>query len=568
MCFANYASILAAYSLKSLSIRATIIYYIYRTQILLMKYLPTILLYTLVPFTLTAQSSIRQFSASKSLNYGYIARTGANKFGYAAQITSKENISSIMIAQLDRLLRPEWVNVYTDSVNTPGTDLRQQITACRNGGFAAAFTPESRNGSVFVFKIDSTGNLLWSRQYHLSSASQGTLLMEKPDGSIIVAGNRRVGFVVSAYLLSLDGRNGQVQWFKALTINGVSTTTGALAPARDSGFVIAGTGSGNISFVSRYNNEGDMLWTRTYKATVQGSFYYQDIKAITQTKDGGFAYTGIVPSSNRSDGYNMSIVKLTGNGSLQWAKETGTTGEDAGFSIQQNSDSSYTVTGSFTSANTWLVKLNKAGTASIFQRVLNAGYLSFPTTIQDNTGRYIMSGTAYTGVMIQPHGFIATFENDGTSCSGYLADRPIIPLSITNARYAILETDITQEATSDTAYFKKTSPPIFSKEYCEGASVSPGNITATKMQATASLNAALISNPVKTTIQLKLSGGQLSSHWMITVNDINGKLLHQQQAEGAGINRQIDVSRWAPGMYIINVLNGTWRQTLKVMVVK
>jgi len=523
----------------------------------------------LIHFSTKAQTSIRQFSVSKSLTYNYIVRSGANKFGYAAQATSKENISSIMIAKLNRSLYPEWFNFYTDSINTPGSDLRQQIAGCKNGGFAAAFTPESRNGSVYVLKTDSDGNLLWSKEYHVNSGSQGTLLMETPDGNILVAGNRRVGFMVSVSVLSLDGENGDVQWFKTLTIAGENAIVGALAPARDSGFVVAGTGSGNITFVARYNRQGDMLWTRTYKTASQGDYFYQDIKSITQTKDGGFAYTGLVPSAIAGNGYDMSLVKLAGNGSIQWAYETGTTGEDAGSSIQQNNDSSYSVTGTFTSGNAWLVKFNKTGGASIFQRVLNAGYLSFPSTVQDNTGRYIVAGTFYTGIMIQQHGFIAAIESDGTSCGGYLSHQPVIALNITPVRYITAGADATQEATTDTAYFKKTNPPVFSKLYCgQNAHEKQRGVATESMQAHVSLKAELLANPVKTTIQLKLSGGNISSNWMIAVNDMHGKLMLRQNAEGAYVNRQINVSGWTPGLYIINIINGNWRQTIKVMIIK
>lgn len=534
-----------------------------------MKNCYPVLLALLLCSSLSAQTLIRQISVSKSLTYNYIVRAGANKFGYAALATSKENVSSVMIAKLDNSLKAEWANFYTDSVNTPGTDLRQQITACRNGGFAAAFTPDSRNGSVFVLKTDSLGNLLWSREYRVNSGSQGTELMETPDGNLLVAGNMRIGFVVSAAVLSLDGTNGQIQWFKTLTIGGENAIVNALAGARDSGFVIAGTGTGNVMFIARYNKEGDMQWTRTYRAASQGNYFYQDVRAIAQTKDGGFAFTGLVPSVLPGNGYDMSVIKLGANGSLQWAKELGTTGEDGGSSIQQNSDSSYTITSTFTSANTWLVKLNKTGETSIFQRVLNDGYLSFPSSVQDNMGRYIMSGTAYTGNMLQPHGFIAAIGNDGSSCGGYLSRQPIFNLQVTPARYTIATSDIIPMGITDTAYFKKTSPPLYSKLYCSGDGLQQqGNVASATVQAHPSLKAELLTNPVKTTMQLKLSGGDIVSNWQITVNDINGRLMQRQNVDGAAINKVIDVSRWAPGMYIINITNGNWRQTIKAMVAR
>ena len=521
------------------------------------------------PLTVGAQSFIRQFSVNKSLNYSSIARSGATELGYAAQATTEENISSVMIAKFNRLLYPEWVNFYTDSVNTPGTDLRQQITACRNGGFAVAFTPETRDGSVYILKTDSQGNILWNRKYNLSSGNQGTFLMETPEGNILVVGNRRADFVVSAAVLSVNGANGRVQWFKTLTIPGQNAIVGAIAPASDSGFVIGGSGAGNITFIARYNKLGDMLWTRTYQSPAQGNYLYQDIKSITQTKDGGFAYTGLAPSSIAGNGYDLTLVKLARNGSLQWASQTGTSGEDAGFSIQQNDDLTYSVTGTFTSVNTWLIKFNKTGDASIFQRVLNAGFLAFPTTVEDNKGRHIMSGTFYTGLFLQPHGFLATIESDGTACGGYLAHRPITALNIAPFRSVVVEQDVTGEATADTAYFKKTTPALFSTLFCsqDPSSKQMASATAT-MQAHASLKAEVLANPVRTTMQLKLSGGNASTNWLITVSDMHGRTMLNQKVEGPYANQQINVSGWASGLYIVNVVSANWRASIKVMVIR
>ena len=179
-----------------------------------------------------------------------------------------------------------------------------------------------------------------------------------------------------------------------------------------------------------------------------------------------------------------------------------------------------------------------------------------------------MSGTFYTGLFLQPHGFLAAIESDGNSCGGYLAYRPITPLNIAPFKSVIVEEDVTDQASADTAYFKKTTPPFFSKLFCsQDAPKQPASTTA-NMQAHSSLKAEVLANPVKTTMQLKLSGGNASTNWLVTVSDMHGRTMLNQKVEGAYANRQINVSGWASGLYIVNVMNASWRESIKVMVIK
>lgn len=113
-------------------------------------------------------------------------------------------------------------------------------------------------------------------------------------------------------------------------------------------------------FIVKTSTFGDTLWTRIYKFSLPD--YATDLK---QTNDGGFIITGttFLDQVNYDE---LLLMKVTSDGTLEWAKAIGGVQSEKGRSVIQTSDGGYAVTGYTTSygagfEDIYLVKTNSVG---------------------------------------------------------------------------------------------------------------------------------------------------------------------------------------------------------------
>jgi hypothetical protein len=135
-------------------------------------------------------------------------------------------------------------------------------------------------------------------------------------------------------------------------------------------------------------------------------------KFIQQTSDGGYVVAG---ASMSNDGdvtghhgvdstYDYWVVKLNGNGMIQWQKSLGGTSDDQANSVQQTTDGGYIIAG-YTYSNDgdvsgnhgfydcWLVKLDVGGNIQ-WQKSLGGTDMDMAYSVcQTNDGGYIVGGS-------------------------------------------------------------------------------------------------------------------------------------------------------------------------------
>lgn len=150
---------------------------------------------------------------------------------------------------------------------------------------------------------------------------------------------------------------------------GFSVCLGAdLVQANDGGFVLAGRtlafGAGNYDvYLIKTDALGDTVWNKTFGGT-DGDVGL----SIAGTSDSGFVITGSTLSFGGGNTYSdVYVVKIDGNGVLQWSKAYGLSGDELGNHIEQTSDGGYIIAGRSTPVssgknNVYLLKLNSSGT--------------------------------------------------------------------------------------------------------------------------------------------------------------------------------------------------------------
>jgi len=198
------------------------------------------------------------------------------------------------------------------------------------------------NREIWLIKIDNLGNTIWSKTYPDAPQSGWTGLVQTGDGGYaLAAGTYGLAGGIDVTLTKLD-TTGNIQWTKSYGGSGFDCTN-ALIQMSDGGYAIAGrttSSTGNQDFLLiRTDASGNMLWSKAY-----GGPSEDGASDMVGTADGGFAIVGYTYSYG-AGGMDAWLVKIDSNGNMLWDKTYGGTGTDLGTAIVQTFDGGYALTG-------------------------------------------------------------------------------------------------------------------------------------------------------------------------------------------------------------------------------
>lgn len=239
-----------------------------------------------------------------------------------------------------------------------------------NASISGEKTEVSRGDyDYWILKLDDSGAILWDKTIGGNSFDALVDFFETNDGNYMAAGGTfssisgektdpsRGGYDI--WILKLD-TIGNIIWQK--TIGGsYGDTPDKIIQTADGGFMIAGTSSSNISGEKTENSYGlrdywviklDSNGTIQWQKTIGGSG--DDFcETIIETNDGGYLVGGHTDSNisgvkteNSRGGKDFWVIKLDVTGTIQWQKTLGGSSDDSLFAITQCLDSGYILTGS------------------------------------------------------------------------------------------------------------------------------------------------------------------------------------------------------------------------------
>ncbi len=335
------------------------------------------------------------------------------------------------------------------------------ISQTTDGGYIVAGETSSNDSDVsgnhgnydmWVVKLDDSGNIQWQKCFGGSGSEGAKFVQQTADGGYIVAGytdfndgdvsgnHDTISSYSDMWVVKLDG-SGNIQWQKCLGGSNEDRAS-SIQQTTDGGYIVAGYASSNDGDVSGWHNGTNNYGYPTYDMWVvklddSGNIQWQkclggsssDVAySIQQTADGGYIVAGKINSNDGDvsgwhngtdeDGnstYDMWVVKLDGNGNIQWQKCLGGSNNEWAYHISQTTDGGYIVVGDTYSndgdvsgwhsgtdnygnstSDMWVVKLDGSGNIQWQKCVGGNNYDAAISIEQTSDGRYIVAGYTYS----------------------------------------------------------------------------------------------------------------------------------------------------------------------------
>jgi len=260
-----------------------------------------------------------------------------------------------------------------------GTDYDQarSIVQTTDGGYIVIGESLSEDGDVvgnhggldfWVVRLDSTGNILWKKTYGGSGADWPFAIRQTSDGGFVMAGftYSNDGDVTGnhggsdMWVVKID-KSGNLEWQKALGGSGLEEAWD-VKQTKDGGYIVVGRSNSNDGdvqgnhggtdyWVVKLRGDGQIEWQKSYGGSSLDVAY-----GVCQTSEGGYIVVG---ESGSSDGdvhdhrgnLDYWVIKLDQEGKIEWSRSLGGTGSDRANDVLQTTDGGYVVVGHASSSN-------------------------------------------------------------------------------------------------------------------------------------------------------------------------------------------------------------------------
>jgi hypothetical protein len=342
--------------------------------------------------TIGGSSDDEAWSIIQSSDGGYVVAGRTRSFG--------AGYYDMYVVKLDSAGNVQW----TKTIGGSSADYANSIIQSSDGGYVVAGWTSSFGAGgydMYVVKLDSSGSVQWTKTIGGSSADYANSIIQSSDGGYVVAGGTE-SFGPGGpyfYVMKLDS-SGNVQWNKTIDLGEASS----IIQSSDGGYVVAGwtesfgAGDGDI-FVVKLDSSGNVQWTKT-----MGGSSNDGAVSIIQSSDGGYVVAGYTYSFG-AGGWDIYVVKLDSGGNIVWTKTIGGSNLDVAYSIIQSSDGGYIVAGETWSfgaggSDIYVVKLDSGGNVQWAKTIggsnndgsvlLSYGAVSIT---QSSDGSYVVAGS-------------------------------------------------------------------------------------------------------------------------------------------------------------------------------
>ncbi|AFY82417.1 SBBP repeat-containing protein [Oscillatoria acuminata] len=270
----------------------------------------------------------------------------------------------------------QWIQ----QIGTASFDDSREVAADKWGNvYITGYTLGSLGGTnagnhdAILTKYDTNGNLLWTRQLGTPEVDVAFGVATDSVGNVYITGQTAGALEGTnagnddAFVTKYD-TNGDLLWTRQLGTPGVDIAYG-VATDHDDNFYITGYTTGSLAspnageydaFIAKYDSNGNQLWSQ------QLGSLQTDIARGVAIDGGGNVYisgrtTGSLDGNNAGN-FDAFFAKYDRDGNLVWIRQLGTSGWDQSPGISTDKNGNIYITG-YTTGN--LEGVN-AGTRDIF----------------------------------------------------------------------------------------------------------------------------------------------------------------------------------------------------------
>ncbi len=230
-----------------------------------------------------------------------------------------------------------WTRTYGGTAGDAGYDLA--VTA--DTGLVVAGI---KGSDIYLIRTTSSGDTVWTRTYGGAGNDFATALVPTSDNGYVITGATSSFGAGSGdvYLFKVD-ESGNLLWSR--TFGGTRNDWGtAVVETADQGFLITGYtesfGNGGYDvYVIRTNDQGDSLWTRTYGEDGDECGY-----DVCANLDGSFVICGGTTSYGDA-GFDALLLKIDADGEEVWKAVYGGSEDDITYALAITPDNSYLAVG-------------------------------------------------------------------------------------------------------------------------------------------------------------------------------------------------------------------------------
>ncbi len=300
----------------------------------------------------------------------------------------------------------------------------------------AEFALNSLGGrDVFVSKLDTDGNFVWTQQFGGNGGEKGLTVAVDGGGNVYTSGSFRgeTDFDPSLGVSNLNSTltvnnnpsndifvsklNSEGNFVWARNLGGTQDDEGTGITVDESGNVYTtgffrdtadfdpgegtanlSSGEGNDIFISKLNSEGNFVWARNFGGSEGETETFNDRGISTVVDNSGNVYTtgqfigtadfdpGEGTANLSSNGGNdIFISKLTPDGNFVWARNLGGSGDDTGRSMTVDSSDNLYITGDFNNSvdfdpGVGVFDLNSLGGRDVFISKLTTPNVTLSST--------------------------------------------------------------------------------------------------------------------------------------------------------------------------------------------
>ncbi len=341
--------------------------------------------------------------------------------------------------------------VWQKSYGGSGVDESFDVQTTNDGGYVLAGGAISNDGDVsgnhgnedcWVLKTDPKGAIQWQKSLGGTNIDYIKSIAQTKDSGYIIAASSRSNngditsnFGASDYWVVKLNKLGVIQWQKTFG-GGLSDNISAIIEVASGGYIVAGSGAGGGMIIGNHGNldywilklddSGGVQWQQSY-----GGSKHDHLQRIKATKDGGYIMVGATLSANgdvsqNHGSYDYWLLKIDGEGKIQWQKSYGGTGVDWAYDVRQVPSGGFIIAGATGSNNGdvtanhsldsnysdyWIVRVNDTG-AIVWQKTLGGSANDEAQSIELSTdGGFMIAGTSTSlnGDVTDHHGA----EGDG-----------------------------------------------------------------------------------------------------------------------------------------------------------